>query len=1015
MFPKTNNEPKKNQQPRANDENVRKEALEEDQKSVQPMGNEGAMNFLSNLIRAANDDNELDISQGPEEDQIIDRPNNISNSNNIDNIISLNDANRNNNIIYNFNSRNAPAKSEEKLPKIDTGSDKTGQKANSGGENASSLNIIKQAVQQIANAPANEEESREFYEDPAGPDLESLDPENPLNRDMVVEAPKKKGKKSRGRKKSSGSQRSGNDLNNVNEDMQLAAGWNFNAQKLPARKKAGWFRRFLTGTSYYAGKSIGKVFNFIMNLAYVPLTWSFGKLWRSRSGNKEHAQVTQEKRDHDTIPGWNGAKYEKGAGGNDEVIADFRRVPTVWSYLTASQAADEKNRPLPPKVGVYVRQPKEGEDKDIDWADFGHSGIGIEYSRYSRQTKRYERYGLRYGFYQAGATVSGGVLTNSSNVIVPGTLADEHDSTYTVSRQFKATARQVNDILKASETWADKGYNAATRNCTTFVKTMVRDVAHLPLASDIFTEDHLRLNSLGNFGYFGSSASDINAQMGMESQFKKLGQQEDMSYAHFGNKRFTKQEYRQYKDTLAEGHKRITTADTPNSAAENMRRLEGKYAGSIGSQQFSRNIPRDANKSLVRTFENVSSETREAGQEVAQAIMTITGKNEQQMNAMYAQAREMVEIFSMLQNGGLGSPILEARDAEDPESLRLARKNLNDNIDFLNKLLFDYFKNDKRLHIPVMHAISLLNYGADMIDHSYNEAVNNQKDEGELGNIRGDMFSYAHKISSGDAESFMSPSHYESYIQIYKTSQEAVAKYARYQELKEWDEDPNRQLTKAEKKEYEKAKRIDKLADQFDQSQRYMLEKSSFSQQDVDYAFSLGKKEKADGEAAGLLIDKWTAGDTYQALIMEKIFGGMKQRYLEHIPAEEARNLDLIRNWLDDDVNRCINRKKNEFIAVLRAIARASDTNDMEMLRYDLNRAIFDSWFLKVFKHGDQNSALSQGANYIGEAFGQILADDQSPVKKTVDGIFKFVLAEDEHAKPDALQAVRNKAGKGKQ
>ena len=63
MFPRTENTQKK-QQPIAKDESVRKEnQLEEDQKSVQPMGNEAAnVELMNQMLREANDDNELDLS-----------------------------------------------------------------------------------------------------------------------------------------------------------------------------------------------------------------------------------------------------------------------------------------------------------------------------------------------------------------------------------------------------------------------------------------------------------------------------------------------------------------------------------------------------------------------------------------------------------------------------------------------------------------------------------------------------------------------------------------------------------------------------------------------------------------------------------------------------------------------------------------------------------------------------------------------------------------------------------------
>ncbi len=1029
MLPKINND-QKNQQPQAKDPNVREDARLDDLNVIQPMGNEAANIALMNqMLKEANADNELDLAdyEGQEESVVpyngserniigepgADDPNNSMYLDSSHNIVN------DNNFINGINVKELReqgakeedkkdlAKSEENLLEIDTRSDETKkkeeEKLKAQEAKAPAQNIIApviQAAAKAANAPAQQDaEKPEFYQDPEGPDWDSLDPENPLNRDMVVEAPKKRGK---GKKKKSKSKKNRNDNHDVNQDMQPVAGWNFNAQKLPARKKAGWFRRFLTGLSYYAGKTIGKAFNFIGNLFYVPLSGNLLKLWRARSGNKEHADVTQEARDHETIPGWNGAKYEKGPDKNNEVIADFRRVPTVWSYLTAAPAEDDKGNPLPPKVGVYVDQPKEGADKDINWVQFGHSGIGIEYSRYSRQTKRYERYSLRYGFYQSGPTISGGILANSANVIVPGQLKDENDDRYTVSRKFTATAKQVNDILNASETWADKGYNAATRNCTTFVKEMVRDVAHLPLGNDIFTEDHLRLSSLGNFGYFGSTASETNAKLGMESQFSKLGQQEDMSYAGFGNMRYNKQEYRQYKDSLEQGLNRITTADTPNSAAENMRRLSGKYAGSIGSYFYTGSIPKNEDKSLQLTYANVGSAIDDEGEKVAGVIRTLTGKNHEQMMEMMAQFPELIDLYDKM-NGrqiGLSLTALIGNDT-DPDMLRQARLELNSDIDALNKLLFDYFKNDKRLHLPVMHLISVINKGIAMVDNDYNNAVMRQNNDDELGNIRGEMESNAYKLIVDDYETMMTPSHYESYLQIYKTPQEAIKQYALYQQLKERNVN-NEELTKEEKKDLKKYERIDNLAKQFDQSHRYMLQKSSYSQQDVDYAFALSKKETGTyGEIAGGMIDgNRNAGGIYQALIFEKIFGGMKQRYLSQFTTkEQADDLNAIQAWLDNDLVTCIHRKKDDFITVIRAMVRNLDPEqkDQESLFVNLGRTMYAYWFGKAFKHGDQNGPLAFGPNRISAAFDEILGNNESRFNSELTLISKSVLAEEKN------------------
>lgn len=1027
------------------DENIREEARQEEANPVQPMGNEAAnIELMNRRLKEANEDNMLDLSGYEDQEEVV-----VPYNNNANNIIKAPGADDPNNSMYLDSSHNIVNDNnfinginvkdlqssfvkkkddedkkdlsgpKENLLDIDTRpheiieKEKQAKPAAKDGK-APVQNIIAPVIQALANAPVQQEEERpEFYVDPEDAYKELEDPDHPLNRDMIVEAPKKKGKGKK--KKSSKSKKSRNDINIVNQDMQGAAGWNFNAQKLPARKEASWFRRFLTGTSYYAGRTIGKAFNLIGNMLYVPLSWSWGKLWRSRAGRKDNPKVSQEKRDHETIPGWNGAKFDKSGGRTNDVIADFRRVPTVWSRLTPEDAVDAEGKVLPPKVGIYIRKPKEDEDKDVNWADFGHSGIGIEYSRYSRQTKRYERYALRYGFFQSGATLSGGVMANSANVLVPGRLADEYGTTYTVSRKFTATSKQVNDILRASESWADKGYNASTRNCTTFVKEMVRDVAHLPLANDIFTEDHLRLSSLGNFVYFGSVASKTNARLGMESQFDKLGQQNDMSYAGFGNKRFTKQDYRQYKDTLDQGLNRVTTADTPNSASENMRRLEGKYAGEIGSYEFSGSIPKDADGYLLKSYQNICDAIGNEEEKVADLILELTGKTKENINSLWRSAQNIVEMYNMLDQKGVKATIQEAGYAEDdPDVLRNTRKQADILIDKLNKLLFVYFKNDKRLHIPVMHLISLMNYGILMIDNDYRNAVNKQESDDELGNIRGEMESNAFQVNAGDHEAMMTPSHYESYIQIYNSAEEAVKQYARFQDLKQRNDAKDPTLTKADKKEYQKLQRIDKLAEQFDLSHRYMLEKSSYKQQDVDYAFSLSKKETGGGEAYGALLSRnATSGGIYQALIFEKIFGGMKQRYLNQFKTkEQGQDIPAIQAWLENDLMTCVNRKKDEFIAVIRAISHNLDEKTPDQLFYDFRQAICYHWLEKIFKQGDKDGPLAYGPNMITEALAYILDDDQSQFKNKMKGIAKFVFAEDEMAKPDSLQKITKKGQK---
>ena len=86
---------------------------------------------------------------------------------------------------------------------------------------------------------------------------------------------------------------------------------------------------------------------------------------------------------------------------------------------------------------------------------------------------------------------------------------------------------------------------------------------------------------------FAAKSSENTAKASVEKRFARLGKEEDLNYGGEGNKRINQQDYRNYKESLAEskgGY--INKADLPNAAAENMRRLEGEETGTIGSRQY---------------------------------------------------------------------------------------------------------------------------------------------------------------------------------------------------------------------------------------------------------------------------------------------------------------------------------------------------------------------------------------------------------------------------------------------
>ena len=125
-------------------------------------------------------------------------------------------------------------------------------------------------------------------------------------------------------------------------------------------------------------------------------------------------------------------------------MSDFRRVPLVFSNLTAAPAVDDNGKPLDPVITVFIDQPKSNSEQAMNGMDIGHAMIGIEYSRKSKVTGKWERYSLQYGFYPAGSTtstLSGGMMAQTRNAIVPGQLRDDSSHPYDISRRYPATVR----------------------------------------------------------------------------------------------------------------------------------------------------------------------------------------------------------------------------------------------------------------------------------------------------------------------------------------------------------------------------------------------------------------------------------------------------------------------------------------------------------------------------------------------------------------------------------------------
>ena len=189
-----------------------------------------------------------------------------------------------------------------------------------------------------------------------------------------------------------------------------------------------------------------------------------------------------------------------------------------------------------------------------------------------------------------------------------------------------------------------------------------------------------------------------------------------------------------------------------------------------------------------------------------------------------------------------------------------------------------------------------------------------------------------------------------------------------------------------------------------------MMSKEKYSQQDVDYAFSLAKKEQEGGvdsdmfekkeENDGNIMlddeetnDRWisrmknpnaSASGTYQMLIMKSVFGGMKERSSEKLG--DRYSLQDMLLWITNDVISCIVNHEKEMKTIIRGLKHTTKDPDEFTLKYGFND-LLGRWIFQLFhneKDKDQYTIMIKA-----------LTARNGAVMEEVEKIIENVLEED--------------------
>ena len=239
------------------------------------------------------------------------------------------------------------------------------------------------------------------------------------------------------------------------------------------------------------------------------------------------------------------------------------------------------------------------------------------------------------------------------------------------------------------------------------------------------------------------------------------------------------------------------------------------------------------------------------------------------------------------------------------------------------------------------------------------------------------------------------PSEYEALLQVYKTPQKALEQRARFEDLKQKRQTEG--LSKAEQKEFEKFLCINDLVLNFQRSHRYMMTKDKFSQQDVDYAFSLAKKERQGGvdstmfEAqsaddptmAKMKNPNASAAGVYQMMIMKDVFGGMKDRFKEKFGA--GYELKSMLQWLEGDALDCVTNHKKELTTIIRGLKHTTDDPDKQKLEAGFTE-LLTRWIHQLFRKEKDDDQYKLMVQVLTNRSGKIISE--------VNKIISYVLRE---------------------
>ena len=703
---------------------------------------------------------------------------------------------------------------------------------------------------------------------------------------------------------------------NIQEYMYHVAGKGFKPVKR-SRHRIGFFgyvkNRLMLGVKWFFGFTLG-----ILSGTAGALIYGTEKVFKE----KQRMAKAQDKRDHENVPGRNGELFQneiinKNADGEEmDILSDVRRGPLVWEKITAGEPED------PPEIVLMLAQGKRGSSVALDGKKMGHAMIGLNYSRYNKITKKKERYHLRMGFYPGAnmQNLTTGAMVNTG-AIVAGQLKDDFNTSYDVARRYQVKPGDINRVLKAAETYADRGYGAYKRNCTTFMVDMAK-VANLPVAQDL-KEQEMQFKGVGLWGVFaGGGVSNFGA-FGAANEMTSRLDKDDKTYQNFGQKLYTKEDVNRYYRTAAT-ITNIPKGYSPGQTGEDIRwRDDGELTASF-----------EEHDELM--LNELDGKMREVSEKLYNELVRRFPKKH--MNAEDARAIGYIKLVDSMDLNGTFT-----HKAPSSEQLRGINRDFREILKELNNYYRIRLQKDAELNPFFMEFFSICEVAMSHVDVEYEKSLIKET-KGDIGPL---LFEYSyvnHKLAYRGADGKgkgcdISAGLYDGYLLSGKKPSEIVAQEFRLKQLEEKGEG---ERSEDEDKEYDNLMRDHKLAQDFACANRYYMRKEEYSDEEIRYAFhdlpvTERQVDQPGDTLAGAFEQGYMPSNMYQASILEKVFDGLSNiDYSQYAGDKEAA----------ERIDSYLVEKAGQKSGLMRKILSAYIDGKNEQTAKDLARSFIDRFTL---------------------------------------------------------------------